>query len=362
MARLGGVAVAVVLAAAAGPSGAARAQGPAQPAAVPPPSGAAVQASVVVVEPPLIDFGRVAPGTRHPARFMLRNASGSPVTVARAMPSCKCTDVSDVVGRTIAPGASIELTATLAVPGSPGQKDAEVLIAFQGVPGVARARMQADVTMPVRVEPAYVDALKGVQEGQVRVASVDGAPFRVMAAGGKAPAFVGFDPAVDAPRAEYLLRWRTPELGSPALPQWWVIDTDRADCPQVPLRIRHETTGSRFDPGRTARFWFVPESIVLAGRVRAGTPVELRTTIEHLNPAAQGRVTNPAWSQVRGVAVPGGEGTAELVSATPRGEAFVDLVFRFTAAPGRQGPMYVPVMIDTATGQGAVFVAATVVP
>ena len=222
--------------------------------------------------------------------------------------------------------------------------------------------MQADVTMPVRVEPAYVDALKGVQEGQVRVASVDGAPFRVTAAGGKAPAFVGFDPAVDAPRAEYLLRWRTPELGSPALPQWWVIDTDRADCPQVPLRIRHETTGSRFDPGRTARFWFVPESIVLAGRVRAGTPVELRTTIEHLNPAAQGRVTNPAWSQVRGVAVPGGEGTAELVSATPRGEAFVDLVFRFAAAPGRQGPMYVPVMIDTATGQGAVFVAATVVP
>ncbi|MFM8784264.1 MAG: hypothetical protein ACKOFI_03740, partial [Phycisphaerales bacterium] len=60
--------------------------------------------------------------------------------------------------------------------------------------------------------------------------------------------------------------------------------------------------------------------------------------------------------------VPGGAGTAELVSARPRGEACVDLVFRFTAAPGRHGPMYVPVMIDTATGQGAVFVAATVVP
>jgi hypothetical protein len=248
------------------------------------------------------------------------------------------------------------------VPGSPGQKDAEVLIALQGVPGVARARMQADVTMPVRVEPAYVDALKGAQEGEIRVASVDGAPFRITAAGGKAPSFVGFDPAADALRAEYRIRWRTQDLGAPAIPQWWVIDTDRADCPQVPLRIRHETTGSRFDPGRTARFWFVPESIVLAGRVRPGTPIELRTTIEHLNPAAQGRVTNPAWSQVRGMSVPGGEGTAELVSATPRGESFVDLVFRFTAAPGRQGPMYVPVMIETATGQGPVFVAATVGP
>ena len=361
MARPRGVHAALVLAALAGAADACLAQGLAQaptPAATSPPAAPAA----VVVEPPLIDFGRVAPGSRHPARFMVRNVSSAPVTVARAMPSCKCTDLSDIVGRTIAPGAAIELTATLAVPGSPGQKDAEVLIALQGVPGVARARMQADVTMPVRVEPAHVDALKGVQEGEIRVTSVDGAPFRVTAAGGRAPAFVGFDPAVDAPRAEYRLRWRMQELGSPALPQWLVIDTDRADCPQVPLRIRHETTGSRFDPGRTARFWFVPESIVLAGRVRAGTPVELRTTIEHLNPAAQGRVTNPAWSQVRGVAVPGGEGTAELVSATPRGEAFVDLVFRFTAAPGRQGPMYVPVMIDTATGQGAVFVAATVVP
>ena len=339
----------------------AAAQAPTSPVTAAP-APPAVQPAALVVEPPLVDFGRVSPGSRHPARFLLRNVSASPVTVARAMPSCKCTDVSEVVGRTIAPGASIELTATLAVPGSPGQKDAEVLIALQGIPGVARARMQADVTMPVRVEPAYVDALKGAQEGEVRVASVDGSPFRVTAAGGKAPAFVGFDPASDAPRAEYRLRWRTQELGSPALPQWWVIDTDRADCPQVPLRIRHETTGSRFDPGRIARFWFVPESIVLAGRVRPGTPVELRTTIEHLNPAAQGRVTDPAWSQVRGVSVPGGEGTAELVSATPRGDSFVDLVFRFTAAPGRQGPMYVPIMIDSATGQGAVFVAATVGP
>ena len=337
------------------------------PAQVSAPAGAPVRpaaapASVLAVEPPLIDFGRVSPGSRHPARFLLRNLSGGPVTVARATPSCKCTDLSDVVGKTIAPGAAIELTATLAVPGSPGQKDAEVLIALQGVPGVARARMQADVTMPVRVEPAYVDALKGAQEGDIRVASVDGAPFRITAAGGKAPSFVGFDPAADALRAEYRIRWRTQDLGAPAIPQWWVIDTDRADCPQVPLRIRHETTGSRFDPGRTARFWFVPESIVLAGRVRPGTPIELRTTIEHLNPAAQGRVTNPAWSQVRGMSVPGGEGTAELVSATPRGESFVDLVFRFTAAPGRQGPMYVPVMIETATGQGPVFVAATVGP
>ncbi|MFM8731282.1 MAG: hypothetical protein ACKOGJ_01980, partial [Phycisphaerales bacterium] len=76
MARLGGVVVAIVLVAAAWLSGPARAQATAQPGAIPPATGAAAQASVVVVEPPLIDFGRVAPGSRHPARFMLRNVSG----------------------------------------------------------------------------------------------------------------------------------------------------------------------------------------------------------------------------------------------------------------------------------------------
>jgi hypothetical protein len=65
---------------------------------------------------------------------------------------------------------------------------------------------------------------------------------------------------------------------------------------------------------------------------------------------------------VRSVAVPGGEGTAELVSATKRGEDFVDVTFRFTPAAGRPGARYVPVMIETPTGRGPAFVAVTVVP
>ena len=329
------------------------------------PAASAPQApstSPLLVDPPVVDFGVVAPGTKHPARFVLRNAGSEPLTIARAQPSCKCTDISDIAGKTIPPGGQLELTAALQVPKSPGEKDAKVMITVAGKQGMVIAKMVADVTQPVRATPAYVDALKGVQEGVVKLASLDGKPFKVTMAGGRAPVLVGFDPAKDAPRASYDLRWRTADIAAGQLPQWWVVETDRADCPQIPLRIRHETTGVRFDPDQNKRLWFPPESIVLAGVVRPGQTVDLATTIEYLNPAAQGAITNAAWGDVKSIAVPGGEGTAQLVGATKRSTDFVDIAFRFTPAAGRTGSMYVPVSIETPTGKGTVYVAVTVTP
>jgi hypothetical protein len=330
----------------------------AQYAAVPAQAAAAVP---LVVEPAEVNFGRVAPGSKHPARFVLRNVGSAPITIASAKPSCKCTDVTDIAGKTIAPGATLELEAALQVPRSPGEKDAKVMIAAQGFQGLVLARMVAEVTQPVRAVPAHVDALKGNASGTIRLEATDGVPFRILSAGGRAPAIAGFDAAADLPRAAYELRWDMAALGAP-LPQWWVVTTDRADCPQIPLRVRHETTGSRFDPGMHSRFWFAPESIVLAGVAKAGQPVRLTTTIEHLNPQAQGRVTAPAWGDITGIDVPGGEGTARVVTGKKRGTDFVDLVFDFTPSPGRSGPLYVPVRISTVTGSGDVFVAVTVAP
>lgn len=332
------------------------------PPARPGPQATAAARIPLLVDPPIVRFGAVAPGTKHPARFVLRNAGRAPLTIERAAPSCKCTDISDVVGKVIEPGGSLELTAALQVPKSPGEKDAKVMISVAGYPGMVLAQMVAEVTQPVRCAPAYVDALKGVQEGVVSFSSVDGKPFRITAAGGRPPLFVGFDPAKDEPRSQYQLRWRLADIGPAAPPQWWVVDTDRADCPQVPLRIRHETTGARFDPDMNARYWFVPESIVLAGVAKAGAPLALSATIEHLNPAAQGRVTVPAWGDVSSVSVAAGQGSAQLVSAAKRGTDFVDVSFTFTPAAGPVGPRYVPVEITTPTGKGTVFVAVTVAP
>ncbi len=84
------------------------------------------------------------------------------------------------------------------------------MITVAGYPGLVLANMVADVTQPVRAAPAFVDALKDKQEGVVHLASIDGKPFKVTSAGGRAPLFVGFDhrygsrrlranPATDSP-------------------------------------------------------------------------------------------------------------------------------------------------------------------
>ncbi|MBL9140242.1 MAG: DUF1573 domain-containing protein [Phycisphaerae bacterium] len=314
----------------------------------------------VVIEPPLVDFGVVAPGSKHPAKFTLRNVGPRAVVVNQAMPSCKCTDISPIAGQTIQPGASIEFTAALSVPRSPGEKDAKVMITFTGYSGMLEAKMKGDVTLPVRVEPAYLEALKGTTSGTLQLTSVDGKPFRVLSAGGKAPMLATGDAGAATP--SHTVAWSVQGVPPEQMPQWWVIETDHPDCPLIPVRIRNEATGSRFDQGRYQRFWFVPESIVIAGRVKGGSTVQLETTIEHLNPAAQGRVTNPQWSAVKSVGVPGGEGTAELVSATKRGDDFVDVVFKFTPRADLRGAQYIPVEIETGTGRGLAYVSVAVAP
>ena len=318
--------------------------------------------SPVAVDPPQVDFGNVAPGVKLPATFKIRNITNAPLTVASAKPSCKCTDVSPIEGKVLQPGETVELSAALQVPKTPGVKDAKVMMTFKERPGMVVASMVANVTLPINATPSYVDALKGVNKGTVVISSADGKPFRILTAGGTTPVYVGFDPTKDAPAAKYTLQWSVADYAPGTMPQWWVVETDRADCPLVPLRIRHESTGSRFDMERMARFWFPPESVVVAGRVKAGQAVELTATLEHLNPAGQGKVVNPKWSEVKSIKVPGGEGTAELVSATPRPGDFVDVVFRFTPRKDLKGVAYVPVMIETGSGSGPVFVSITVEP
>lgn len=318
----------------------------------------------VVLEPPMIDFGVVAPGTKHPGRFTLRNTGTDPVTVGPVTPSCKCTDISPITGKVIPPGGTLELTAALSVPNTPGDKDAKVYITFAGMRGMLTALMKADVTLPIRATPAYVDALKGVTSGVVRLSSVDGKPFQVRSVGGKPPVLVddkgAFVADPSAPATAHNIKWSLAGVPADQLQQWMVVETDRSDCILIPLRVRHERTGVMFDPRQGARFWFPPESIVMGGALKAGTPVELTTVIEHYNPGAQGRVTNPAWSQVQGVRAAPAFGTAELVSATPRDTNFVDVVFRFTPAANVRGAVYAPVEIQTATGAGNVYISAVV--
>ncbi len=320
------------------------------------PPGTARIPDMVVVQPESIAFGAVPPGSSHTGSFTLLNATPAPVTVRAAVPSCKCTALTDIVGKTIPAGGSLKFDVTMEVPLTPGVKDATVQIVVEGLPRPLTAKLSAESVMPIRVEPAYVDALKGKSMGTVAARSADGKPFRILGAGGSAPQFVGFDPAADAPRAEYTLRWTAPSQPCEAMPLWWVIETDRPDCPLVPLRIRHECTGSKADPGRFAREWFFPEPIGIVGRVAPGSAAETVVPIEHYNPQARGAVQRPQWKDVVRVETRDPRAQAALVRTQAGTRDQVDVRLSVTPAPTLRGYFAIPVDIVTATGTGTITV------
>lgn len=314
----------------------------------------------VAVEPPQINFGKVKPGSKLPGKFTLRNLAPNAVTVKAVTPSCKCTDVSLAPGTVIPVGGSVEVAATLAVPTTPGEKDAKVFITFEGFGAPTMAMLKADATLPIRATPAFVDALKGTMTGLVQLSSEDQQPFRVLSAGGVAPSFVDFNAASDAPRSTYVLRWNFPNAPCEKMPLWWVVETDRADCPLIPLRFRHECTGVRADPGKEARFWFIPEPLLLANRVALGSSVVVPVVIEHYNPKGKGAVVRSDWSQVKSVRSLSPDLVATLEGTKAGTKDDVEVQVRVAPAPTARGAIYAPIEITTATGSAVVAVSMQV--
>ena len=306
----------------------------------------------VSIEPPMVNFGKVKPGSKLPAKFVIRNLGSQPLTIKSVVPSCKCTDVNILAGTVIAPNASVELLATLDVPGTPGEKDAKVFLTFEGYGAPQMAMLKADASLPIRVTPAYIDALKSVVEGTIVVASDDGKPFQILSAGGIAPRFVGFDPAKDAPKDSYTLRWTVPNTSCETMPLWWIVETDRADCPLVAMRIRHECTGSKADPTKADRYWFIPEPLAVAGRLGTGESIVVPMVIEHYNPKERGKIVRPEWSQVKSVRSLSPQITATLEGLRPGNKDDAAVLIRIAPVAGVTGILYAPVEIETATGKG----------
>lgn len=313
--------------------------------------GAQQQPATVTVAPPTVNLGIVQPGSTNPAKFTLINTGRAPVSVQGAVPNCKCTNITPVQGKVIAPGGTLEVEAALAAPRVPGEKEAVVFFSFAGAAPV-QAKIKGEVRLPILATPPFVDALREVTGGTLTLKSLDGKPFTVLQSGGVAPVFVGFDPAKDAPRAEYTLAWslagRTPEQ----MPLWWMVWTDRADCDAIPLRVRDEATGSKHDMERFKRFWIVKESIVVAGRGSVGAPHKAEVELEHYNPPKRGAVENPAWREVRAVKSLNPDLEAKFLAKRDAGADGAMLEVEFTAK--RAGPIEGLLEIETATGKGTV--------
>ena len=313
----------------------------------------ATQAHPLVVDPPKVDFGAVPPGARKSTTFTLRNPTGSPLKIIDAKPSCKCTDITPMKGVTIPAGGAVELQATLAVPRTPGKKDAKVMIVVEQF-GMTVAQMEATATLPIMASPEYVEALKGVASGTFTLAAGDGAPFNVIGSWG-----LPITEAQPGAKASHSMTWTTAGVNGP-LPQWVVVATDRADAPLVALRIRHESTGTLFDKdAREARQWFFADPLVVAGRMEKGAKQQLELDLESTNPAARRIPVREGWNAVTGATCATGGFACTLAESKLDGD-FVRVKIDFAVDQAPSGLSVVPVTITTATGFGVIPVAVLV--
>jgi len=196
------------------------------------------------VEPEVLDFGIVAPSVIKEGVVKLVNTGSKDLEILTVQPSCKCTTLEDMSGRKIPAGGSIELHANMKAQSAPGRKGAEIKVLVDGYTQVVTVQLKQEISLPVRVSPSYLNVVKGQPTtGRTIIESVDKQPFTVCAVGGRRPNLVGFDPEKDAPRNQYILDWDFERDFSPGeAKRYWLIETDREDCPLVDIFVRHEST------------------------------------------------------------------------------------------------------------------------
>ena len=315
----------------------------------------------VDIVPEVIEFGSVTAGSINRGLFKMSNLGQRPVRVLRVTPSCVCTTLSDLVGTVIGPGETVSLEASLDAPKQAGEKEAKVFVQLEGMQQPATVKLSGMVTLPVQPDPTFASALQGVENGTIRLSSIDGKPFQVLASNGGMPSFVGFDPAKDAPRNVYELRWSVAGMSAPSIPRWWVFTTDRADCPLVACRVRHQETGSRRDPTRFERRWIMLDDFAELGMVSSGTSVDVPVQLDHYNPRGRGAIDRPDWSsglKVRSLD-PRIDATLEEVTVVSPEQVDARIRVRFNGPA--ESLLYAPIQVSTATGSGVLEVAARVV-
>jgi len=240
----------------------------------------------VEAEPAAMNFGVLPPGATARGTVRLWNVGNEELTINESVASCGCTSLDDLAGRMIRSGGYIDFTTTMTMKSGLGAKKEKITIYFE--PGrrqrAAIVYFTAMVSLPIKLDPPHLAASNRVNDqwvhtrtGEVTLTALDGRPFSILRTHGLPPDFVGFDPATDAPRAQYTVRWDLDRFDG-VIPWFWVIETDRPDCPIIDARVRHSSTLPARPSGRR---WVPKDQRLLVGIVRKGEPFEVSTTIEY---------------------------------------------------------------------------------
>ena len=238
-----------------------------QPAATVPP---------ITFEPPVLDLGLLGVGEAAKGTVKIRNVGDRPLTIARTVASCACTYARDLAGTVLQPGEAVDLTATLTPKPGLGIKREKITVFVHGFSQVSVLDIRAEVSLPVRALPPYLEAYKVGMRGEIAVNSMDQRPFRILRADGKPPVFVDFNTAEDEPRNQYTLRWDLTGYTRQTIRRWWVVETDHPRAPLVDLQVRHDWTKKSTSTPR----WILGDRRILAGVLSRGESYELKTKLQ----------------------------------------------------------------------------------
>ncbi len=317
---------------------------------VPTVATANMEAPPLEVVPSMLDFGFVAPNQDVEGEVELHNRGDKPLLILAAEPSCKCTTLEDIGGTMIEPGGKAVLKARLDGEPMPGQKTASIKVLVDGYAVVKTIDLRAQVSLPIRVSPQTINAVRGQnRQGRLVVQSNDGRPFSICAVHGQEPQYLGFDPATDTPTNQYVVLYDLDRMVEP-LPRQFVIELDQEDVPMVDVFLRHESTyptinrnlrmkgGYRFPIGRITQ----GESATI--EVPFDSLARPLAAVISLSPEAQVRLRSTRTEEtVDGVI------TYALLEVTPK--------------PDQRGLLYVQLEAMTDNGDTApFFVYGSVVP
>lgn len=225
--------------------------------------------------PEKVELGVIRPQGKKTGTVTLTNTGAETLKIARVNSSCSCT-VADLPKRELAPGESVELTATLDAGEFIGSMQRTVRVYVEGYAPPYEIWVTADVAYDIKADPVFVGAFQS-DNGEVKVTEINGKPFRVLSVNNQAASYKDFDPAKDEPRSEYTLLWNVRGVDAKDLPQWWVVETDHPEAPVVDLRVLHPAIMPRPDPRRA---WQLGADRSILGYVQAGVPTTFTINVK----------------------------------------------------------------------------------
>ena len=304
----------------------------------------------ISIEPPILDFGFIAPDTPVRGSVKLINRGDKDLLILAAEPSCKCTTLDEIGGTVIPAGGSVDLGAELDATPNIGTKSASIKILIDGYPVVKVLDLKAEIALPIRPIPTLINAVQGQsRQGRIVVESIDSEPFSICSFHGMPPEFLGFNPGTDSPRNKYILTYDLDRMVEP-YPRYLVIETDREDVPVVDVYLRHESTLPKLNRNlQVSGGYRFP-----LGRLAPGESTELEIPFKSV--ARSIATVISARSEIAADLV--GTRTEE----TSDGIMTYALV-RITPSENFRGVLYAPIEIVTAGGDSAVInVFGIVVP